>query len=67
MLAHPNIHVMLQTDWNDIKSRVPHKRLIFTGAIDEYFGPSLRKLPYRSCAFDHQTLDQEWHHQPWAR
>ncbi len=61
MLAHPNIHVMLQTDWNDIKSRVPHKRLIFTGAIDEYFGHRFGKLPYRSLRFDHRTLDQEWH------
>lgn len=59
MLAHPNIHVMLQTDWNDVKSRVPHKRLIFTGAIDEYFGHRFGKLPYRSLKFDHRTLDQE--------
>ncbi len=66
MLSHPNIHVMLQTDWNDIKSRVPHKRLIFTGAIDEYFGHRFGRLPYRSLRFDHRTLDQEWH-QPWAR
>jgi len=60
MLSHPNIHVMLQTDWNDIKSRIPHKRLIFTGAIDEYFGHRFGKLPYRSLRFDHQTLDREW-------
>jgi UDP-galactopyranose mutase len=61
MLAHPNIHVMLQTDWNDVKSRIPHKRLIFTGQIDEYFGHRFGKLPYRSLRFDHRTLDQEWH------
>jgi UDP-galactopyranose mutase len=61
MLQHPNIHVMLQTDWNDVKSRIPHKRLIFTGAIDEYFGHRFGKLPYRSLRFEHKTLDQEWH------
>ena len=60
MLDHPGIHIMLQTDWNDVKTRIPHKRLIFTGAIDEYFGHRFGRLPYRSLRFDHKTLEQEW-------
>jgi UDP-galactopyranose mutase len=60
MLDHPNISVMLQTDYRDIAKFVPFKRLIFTGPVDEYFGFRYGKLPYRSLQFEHVTLDQEW-------
>jgi UDP-galactopyranose mutase len=59
MLDHPNIHVMLQTDYRDVRDIIPHKRLIFTGPIDEYFDHRFGKLPYRSLRFEHVTLDQE--------
>jgi UDP-galactopyranose mutase len=58
MLAHPNIHVMLQTDYRDLKDNIPYKQMIFTGPIDEYFNYCYGKLPYRSLTFKHQTLDQ---------
>lgn len=60
MLAHPNIKVMLNTDFNEIRHAIPYKRLIYTGPIDEFFGYRFGRLPYRSLRFDHQTLDQEW-------
>jgi UDP-galactopyranose mutase len=60
MLDHPNIAVMLGTDYRDIAAAMPHKRLIYTGPIDEYFDFRFGKLPYRSLRFDHETLDQEW-------
>src|SRR4028118_2058749 len=60
MLSHPNIHVMTQTDYKDVKDVVPHRRLIFTGPIDEFFGFRYGKLPYRSLRFEHVTLDQPW-------
>jgi UDP-galactopyranose mutase len=59
MLKSPNIHVMTQTDYRDIKAVIPHRRTIFTGPIDEYFGFRFGKLPYRSLRFRHETLDQE--------
>jgi UDP-galactopyranose mutase len=59
MLDHPNIHVMLQTDYRDVRDIIPHRRLIFTGPIDEYFDHRFGKLPYRSLRFEHVTLDQE--------
>jgi UDP-galactopyranose mutase len=65
MLDHPNISIMLQTDFAAIRNRVPYKRLIYTGAIDEYFGFRFGKLPYRSLRFEHVTLDEE-RHQPVA-
>jgi UDP-galactopyranose mutase len=61
MLDHPNIKVMLQTDYAEIRDVVPHRRLVFTGPIDEYFGFCFGKLPYRSLSFEHVTLDEEWH------
>jgi UDP-galactopyranose mutase len=59
MLRSPNINVMLQTDYRDIKDLIPHRRTIFTGPIDEYFGFRFGKLPYRSLRFRHEILDQE--------
>ena len=59
MLRSPNIHVLLQTDYRDIKDVIPHRRTIFTGPIDEYFGFRFGKLPYRSLQFRHETLDRE--------
>jgi UDP-galactopyranose mutase len=59
MLKHPNIKVMTQTDFREIRDQIPFKRLIFTGPIDEYFDFRFGKLPYRSLKFKHETLDQE--------
>ncbi|MGQ4275061.1 UDP-galactopyranose mutase [Terrihabitans sp. B22-R8] len=61
MLDHPNIKVMLQTDYAEIREEIVYSRLIFTGPIDEFFGFRYGKLPYRSLRFDHQTRDVEWH------
>lgn len=55
MLDHPNIHVMLNTDYRDVKDEVSFRELIFTGPIDEYFDYCYGKLPYRSLRFEHQT------------
>lgn len=59
MLDHPNIKVMTQTDYQDIRNEVSFKRLIWTGPVDEYFGFRHGKLPYRSLKFRHETLDVE--------
>lgn len=61
MLAHPNIHVLLQTDYADIRDVIPYRRVIYTGPVDEYFGYRYGRLPYRSLRFEHVSLDKEWH------
>ena len=61
MLDHPNISVLLQTDFEKAKKFIPHRNLIFTGAIDEYFGRCYGRLPYRSLRFDHVSYAKEWH------
>ena len=55
MLKHENIDVALDTDYRKIASVVKHGALIYTGAIDEYFGCIYGKLPYRSLEFAHET------------
>jgi UDP-galactopyranose mutase len=59
MLDHPNIKILLNTDYREIQHEIRHARLIFTGPIDEYFDHRFGKLPYRSLEFKHET-----HHRP---
>jgi UDP-galactopyranose mutase len=59
MLSHKNIKVMLNTDYKEIIDIIPHKNLIFTGPVDEYFNYCYGKLPYRSLEFKFETIDKE--------
>ncbi|MBA2423126.1 MAG: UDP-galactopyranose mutase [Chitinophagales bacterium] len=59
MLAHPNIHLMLNTDYKDVLNIIPHKKMIYTGPIDEFFEFEYGKLPYRSIDFKFQTFETE--------
>src|SRR5215218_8347565 len=59
MLRHPNIKVMLNTDYKEIEGIIPYSQVVFTGPIDEYFDFRYGKLPYRSLEFQHVTLPQE--------
>ena len=61
IVDHPNIEIMLDTDYRDLTPSVRYQQLIFTGPIDEYFGYCYGKLPYRSLSFKHVTLDKPWH------
>ncbi|RSK46008.1 UDP-galactopyranose mutase [Hymenobacter perfusus] len=61
LLDHPNIKVMLNTDYHDIIDFIPFKEMIFTGPVDEYFDFRYGKLPYRSLEFKHETLNVEQH------
>ncbi len=61
MLSHPNIKIMLNTNYKDIIQMIPYQELIYTGPIDEFFNFKYGKLPYRSLEFRHETLNKEWH------
>lgn len=65
MLDHPNIKIMLNTDYQEVVDMVPYREVIFTGPVDEYFDFVYGKLPYRSLQFQFQTLNEE-QHQPVA-
>jgi UDP-galactopyranose mutase len=58
MLDHPNIKVMLNTDFAEIRDMIPHRRLIYTGPVDAYFGYRFGALPYRSLEFRFETHDK---------
>ncbi len=59
MLDHPNIKIMLNTDYREIERDIPFREMIYTGPVDAYFDYCYGKLPYRSLEFKHETKDAE--------
>jgi UDP-galactopyranose mutase len=55
MLDHPNIHILLNTDYREVKDAIPYKEMIYTGPVDEFFDYQFGKLPYRCLDFKHET------------
>ncbi len=53
MLSHPNISVILQTDFEDVAGLLHWKHLIYTGPIDAFFNHKHGRLPYRSLSYEH--------------
>jgi len=59
LLDHPNIKIMLNTDYKEIDDVIPYKNMIYTGPIDYYFDHCYGKLPYRSIDFVFDTHESE--------
>jgi len=59
MLAHPNIKVLLNADYREVKQSISFQHMIYTGPVDEFFDYRVGKLPYRSLEFWHETKDVE--------
>src|SRR5215469_4959638 len=59
MLEHPNIRILLHTDYRDVKEIIPYRELIYTGPVDEFFDFRFGQLPYRCLEFKHETLNQQ--------
>jgi UDP-galactopyranose mutase len=57
MLSHPNIKILLKADYREIEDLIPHRHLIYTGPIDEFFDYCYGRLPYRSLQFEFQTVN----------
>ncbi len=55
MLAHPNIKILLNADYREVQKVIPHREVIYTGPVDEYFEYRYGKLPYRSLDFRFET------------
>jgi UDP-galactopyranose mutase len=55
MLDHKNIKILLNTDYREVIKFIPHKEVIYTGPVDEFFDYKYGKLPYRSLEFKHET------------
>jgi len=65
MLDHPNIKLLLNTDYRDVKDLIPYRELIYCGPVDEFFEFRFGELPYRCLEFKHETLNIP-QHQPVA-
>jgi UDP-galactopyranose mutase len=63
MLDHPDIKVMLNTDWREIDGVVPYGEIVYTGPVDEFFDFAHGPLPYRSIDFHFETHEVEWFQQ----
>ena len=59
MLDHPNIKVMLRTDYREVVDLLPWKHMVYSGPIDAFFNHRHGTLPYRSLEFRHVNLPQE--------
>src|SRR2546423_53347 len=59
MLDHPNIKILLNTDYREVQNEIPYREMVYTGPVDEFFDYRYGKLPYRSLEFRHETLEQE--------
>jgi UDP-galactopyranose mutase len=55
MLAHPNIMILLNADYREVRHVIPHAEVVFTGPIDEFFEYRFGRLPYRSLEFRFET------------
>lgn len=64
ILDHPNIEVLLETDYFDVKDQYKgYEKLFYTGPVDCFFEfkhSMLDKLEYRSINFVSETLDDEF-------
>jgi UDP-galactopyranose mutase len=58
MLRHRRIRVLLGCDFHQL--RVKARATVYCGPVDEYFGHSLGRLPYRSLKFDFVPVEREF-------
>ena len=59
MLTHPNIKILLNADYREVRTMIPHSEVIFTGPVDEFFDYRFGRLPYRSLRFQFETSNVE--------
>ncbi|MBQ9119392.1 MAG: UDP-galactopyranose mutase [Lachnospiraceae bacterium] len=59
MIANPNIKILLNTDFEEIRNEITWDTLVYTGPADEYYGCKHGKLKYRSIDFVFETYDCE--------
>jgi len=57
MLSHPNIKILLNTDYKEVQGMIPYRKMIYTGPVDYYFDYCYGKLPYRSIEFKFETIE----------
>jgi UDP-galactopyranose mutase len=58
MVASPNIKLLLNTSYREVAGVIPHREMIYTGPVDEFFDCRYGKLEYRSIDFQFETHDK---------
>lgn len=61
MLDHPRIHLLLNTDFGQIKDLIEYDRLFYSGSIDEFYQYCFGRLPYRCVSFKIEKLNDEYY------
>ena len=59
MLSHPNVEILTNATFLDVRDRVRFNHLVYTGPIDEFYEHRFGALPYRSLRFEFKTFDTE--------
>ncbi len=59
MLKHPNIEILLNTDYKVMSNDIKFNKMIYTGPIDYFFDYKFGKLPYRSIRFEFKNFKTE--------
>jgi UDP-galactopyranose mutase len=58
MLDHPNIRVMLNVDFFDLRASLPENMpIVYSGPIDRYFDYAEGRLGWRTVEFEREVLD----------
>lgn len=63
ILNHKNIHIMLNTVWENVESKIDYDNLYYTGPIDEFYNYKYGKLGYRSVRFEYETFYNKEYYQ----
>ena len=58
MLDHPNIKILLNTDYREIEGSILYDEMIYTGPIDEYFDYASASCRTARCEFQYETLER---------
>jgi UDP-galactopyranose mutase len=61
MVDHPNIHLLLNTDYREVEHYLAYREMVYTGPIDAYFDYRYGRLPYRSLQFRFETHNRPVH------
>lgn len=61
MIDHPNIHILLGTDYFEVRDLFKPKLTVYTGELDRFFDYAYGKLEYRSLRFEWKTVDKEYY------
>ena len=60
MINNKNIEVILNKDYREVINEIKFNKMIYTGAIDDFFDYKFGKLEYRSLRFEFKTYDFEY-------